>query len=378
MHVTAKLQGNPRMSHSCVRPLMSKDQVIFDPPMVRIPAEWERHKCCWMAWAVHREWGKAIKKVKSELSEVIQTIALYEPVRVLALRGPALREARREFATCRNVTVIEAPVDDIWMRDIAPSFGFRSQGAAQEVVAIDWNFNGWGGARNRPPRAGDQLAKAAAEIFGVPRVSVPFVAEGGTLVSDGHGTLITTRSCLLNPNRNPVRRGEHRQRMIETKLASLGVRQVIWLEGDPCEPITSGHTDGYVLCAPKDLVLVEAIDDKAIEPPLWREHDIALLQNACNADGGKLKVVRVRAPRRQYWKGDLNTFAPCYLNAYVANGAVIGARFGDAERDKATQNALAKAFPGCEIILLRIDTIANGGGGIHCLTQPMPILNGGC
>jgi agmatine deiminase len=235
-------------------------------PSMRIPAEWEPHECCWMAWAVDpRDW-EAVNKVKRELSDVIQAIARHEPVRVLARRGVHLREARREFSSCTNVTVVEAPVDDIWMRDIAPTFALRRDGVAQDVVAIDWNFNAWGGARRRRP--GDRLAKDSAGIFGVPRVSVPFFAEGGALVTDGRGTLITTRSCLLNPNRNPVKRGLDRQHMIETEMKKLGIRKVIWLEGDPCEPITSGHTDGYVLCAPGGVVLVEAIDDPDSEPPL--------------------------------------------------------------------------------------------------------------
>jgi agmatine deiminase len=186
---------------------MSKDQVISNPSMVRIPAEWEPHACCWMAWAVHREWGKAVNRVKRELSEVIQTIAQYEPVRLLAPPGPTFREARREFSSCSNVTVIDTPVDDIWMRDIAPTFAWRGNGHEQELVAIDWNFNGWGKPSNRPPRAGDRLASKATSIFGIPRISVGFVAEGGALVTDGQGSLIATRSCLLNPNRNPVRRG---------------------------------------------------------------------------------------------------------------------------------------------------------------------------
>jgi agmatine deiminase len=182
---------------------------------------------------------------------------------------------------------------------------------------------------------------------------------------------MTTRSCLLNPNRNPVRRGIDRQRTIERELRKLGISKVIWLEGDPCEPITSGHTDGYVLCAPGGVVLVEAIDDPNVEPPLWREHDTALLESARDADGRRLKVMRVLAPRRRYWKGDPETFAPSYLNAYVANGALIGARFGDPERDEAARKALARAFPGCKIVMLNVNHIANGGGGVHCLTQPM-------
>ena len=339
---------------------------------IRISADWEPHTCCWMAWAVHSEWGNAINKVKHELSEIIHAIAEYEPVRVLAQPGQALREARQEFAGHSNITVIEAPVDDIWMRDIAPTFAMRGIDRDQEVVAVDWNFNGWGGTCERPPRAGDQLAKTAASIFGVPRVSMPFVAEGGALVTDARGTMITTRSCLLNPNRNPVRSDLDRQNFIEKELAKLGIRQVIWLEGDPCEPITSGHIDGYVLFAPNGVVLGQACDDEAIEPPMWRDHDISLLEHARNAEGHMFKLVCVLGPRRRYWKGDSDTFAPCYLNAYVANGAVIGARFGDAERDEAARKALVLAFPERKVITLEIDNIADGGGGVRCLIQPMP------
>lgn len=161
--------------------------------------------------------------------------------------------------------------------------------------------------------------------------------------------------------------------MIEQAVGKLGIRKVVWLEGDPCEPITSGHTDGYVMCAPGGVVLVETVEDKDVDPPFWRAHDIALLQSASNAGGRRLKVIRVRAPRKRYWKSNCETFAPCYLNAYVANGAVIGAKFADAARDTVARQSLAKAFPGRQIILLRIDALAEAGGGVHCVTQGMPI-----
>jgi len=173
---------------------------------IRIPAQWEPHACCWMAWAVHSEWGKAINKVKRELSEVIQTVAEYEPVRVLARRGQALREARQEFAFCPNVTVIDAPVDDIWMRDIAPTFAVRGGHRGREVVAIDWNFNGWGGSCERPARAGDRLAKTASSIFGVPRVSVPFVADPNGIIPRYDGKGITHQSAGLALNGTDVGR----------------------------------------------------------------------------------------------------------------------------------------------------------------------------
>jgi agmatine deiminase len=118
----------------------------FDHNLIRIPAEWEPHSCCWMAWAVHPEWSDWVHKVKSELSEVICAVAEFESVRLLT-PPHELAEARARFSG-GNVEIIEAPVDDIWMRDIAPSFALHGN----QVVAIDWNFNGWGGSRTTATR----------------------------------------------------------------------------------------------------------------------------------------------------------------------------------------------------------------------------------
>ena len=334
--------------------------------IIRIPAEWEPHACCWMVWAVHPERADWIEEVKEELGEVVRVISQFEAVRLLT-PPTVLDDARARFAG-GNVEIIEAPVDDIWMRDIAPTFALRGN----EGLAIDWNFNGWGGTKDRPARQGDRIASEATSMFGAPRIAVPFVAEGGALITDGEGTLVTTRSCLLNPNRNPVRNGEIREKIIERELAKLGIERVIWLEGDPCEPVTSGHIDGYVLFTGPGQVLVEVTDDEQAEPPMWRAHDVAILEGAKNAAERALHVDQVRSSRSRYWRFRGPYWAPCYLNAYVANGAVITAQFGDTERDEAAKVALQRAFPGRSIAMLRIDHIANGGGGIHCLTQPMP------
>ena len=341
---------------------------------IRIPAEWEPHACCWMAWAVHREWGRYATKVKQELSEVVHTIARYEPVRVLAPRGSPAREAIREFSTCADIKVVEAPVDDIWMRDIAPTFAIQNRKGRQSLVAIDWNFNAWGSTKHRQPRPGDRLAKYANSVFGVPRIRAGFVAEGGAFVTDGRGTMYTTRSCLLSQNRNPIRKGLKPENAIAQNLRNFGVGRVVWLEGDPCEPGTNGHIDGYVLHAPSGVVLVDACDDAEVESPMWRARDIALLKTSRRAADRRLKVLSVRGPRPRYWRGTSDSFAAAYLNAYVANGAIVTARFGDRQRDAEARRTLASAFPGRRIVMLRIDHIADGGGGIHCLTQPMPAL----
>lgn len=323
-----------------------------------------------MAWAVHPEWKDWVDKVKAELEAVVKAIARFEPVRLLTAPDQ-IADARARFSG-GNVEIIEAPVDDIWMRDIAPIFALRGG----EVVAIDCNFNGWGNTRERRARPGDRLAATAGAIFGVPRICAPFIAEGGALITDGEGTLVTTESCLLDPDRNPFGSVEVRKRSIERTLEEFGVRRLIWLRGDPCEPVTSGHIDGYALFTKPGAMLVEAIDDSDVTPPQWRACDIEILENSRDAHGRRLRVERVLAPRKQYWKFKGNMFAPCYLNAYLANGEVIGACFGDGKRDGAAKDALARAFPGRRIEMLRIDHIAAGGGGVHCLTQPMPKPDG--
>jgi agmatine deiminase len=316
-----------------------------------------------MAWAVHAEWKGWIDLVKDELGAVIREISRFEPVRLLA-PPDELANARARFSG-QNIEIVEAPVDDIWMRDIAPIFALRSG----EIVAIDLNFNAWG--NTRPRRPGDRLAATAGATFGLQRILAPFVAEGGALITDGDGTLITTESCLLNQNRNAFGRRTIRKDEIERGMGGLGVRRVIWLKGDPTESVTNGHIDGYAMFTAPGSLLVESAEDEDMSLSRCRKHDIAILEATNDAAGRTLQIERVRPPRKRHWRFRGRHWAPCYLNAYIANGAVIASRFDDPERDEATKAALARAFPGRKIIMLRIDHIASGGGGIRCLTQPM-------
>ncbi|MHC2367428.1 agmatine deiminase [Bradyrhizobium diazoefficiens] len=335
---------------------------------IRIPAEWEPHEFCFMSWAIHREWGSYTEKVKRELREIISTVADHEPVRLLV--PPDLLADAKQQGFSETVEIIPAPVDDIWMRDILPTYALQNG----RLCAIDWNFNGWGSGRVRPARPGDRLAGLLAASLSIPSVPASFIAEGGALATDGQGTVITTKSCLLNPNRNPVfgRTQEDQMHAIEQSLAAYGVRKVVWLEGDSDEPITSGHVDGYVLFAADSRLLVEGNDREDTPEGRRRQIEIDTLRGQLDAKGHKLAVNVVLPPRDRYLRFSNETFAPCYLNAYIANGAVITGRFGDPERDEAACRALQQAFPTRTVIMLRIDHIADGGGGVHCLTKEMP------
>jgi len=335
---------------------------------IRIPAEWEPHSACFMSWAVHREWGSYTDEVRRELREVISAVADHEPVRLLV--PPDLLADAKQQGFGGNVEIIPAPVDDIWMRDILPTYALRNG----ELCTIDWNFNGWGSSKTRSTRPGDRLAGLMAASLSIPSVCAPIVAEGGAFATDGQGTVITTKSCLLNPSRNPAfgRTEEEQMHAIGRALAVFGISKVIWLEGDPHEPITSGHVDGYVLFTANGRILVEGVDLEESLGGRRRQIEIDTLRGQRDGKGRKLTVNVVLPPRERYLRFSNEAFAPCYLNAYIANGAVLTGRFGDPERDEAAYQALQNVFPTRTVRMLCIDHIASGGGGVHCLTKEVP------
>ncbi|MCA1501674.1 agmatine deiminase family protein [Bradyrhizobium sp. NBAIM14] len=177
---------------------------------IGIPADFETHARTIMAWAVHREWGGDRERVERELETVIRAIAEDEPVTLLT--PPDLVGAAKQRGFGVEVEIVPAPVDDVWMRDIAPVFAKRGG----DTVAIDLNFNGWDGSRSGRP--GDRLART--HDFGVPVIGVPFVGEGGAFITDGAGLAVATRSCLLS--RNP----HLDEAAIERSFGHIGIHTV--------------------------------------------------------------------------------------------------------------------------------------------------------
>ncbi|WP_340671072.1 agmatine deiminase family protein [Bradyrhizobium ottawaense] len=327
---------------------------------LRLVPDWIPHSYCWMAWAIDpSEWGKDARGARQELREVIATISRFEKVRLLT--PPNLLGDARAQHFGSDVEIVEAPVDDIWMRDIAPIYAL-SEG---EPVCIDLNFNGWGSTNYRRARPGDRLAGVARDLFASTMLNAPFVAEGGAFVVGHDAVVFTTRSCLLNPNRNP-----HFCRSdIEAGLIRLGAKKVVWLEGDPDEKITSGHVDGYILPAESGELLIQRTDARD-HSAMLRNLDIRTLQGLRAADRNAVPVRLVSAPRIAMRTSEF--FADSYVNVYTPNAAVVAPRFGDPLRDADARRALERAFPGRKVEMLSIPHLASGGGGIRCLVQPVP------
>jgi agmatine deiminase len=322
-----------------------------------MPAEWEPHTGCLMAWPTRRElWADRLAEAKADYAAVARTIADFEPLFMVC--DP--QDAAEVRDLCGSgIEALPLPINDSWMRDMGPIFVRNSVG---EVAAVDFVFNSWGG-RWHPHDADAAVARRICEHFGVRRYEAPFVLEGGAVQVDGDGTLLTTEQCLLNPNRNPGLT----QEQIEQNLKDyLGVQSVVWLDKGHSLDVgpagTDGHIDGIAAYVASGHVLLEVTSDIKDAEYAGAQVNLARLEAARDARG--------RTPRISIL--DPGTDAGVsYANFYIANGAVIVPVDGGPADEQALA-AIACAFPDRAVVGVPGETIAFGGGGPHCITQQIP------
>lgn len=328
-----------------------------------MPDEGEPHHRTWMVFGASKKiWPRQlIPEVQRNLVNIALTIAKYEPVSML-VRQSDLSIAKRLLGS--KVEFIVCPLDDLWIRDTGPVFVVTESGKKK---GIDFNFNGWGEKQDFYNDA--KIVGLVADLAGTRYTKSKLILEGGGIEVDGHGTAIITESCVLNDNRNPdVSKGECEK---ELKYL-LGLEKIIWLPGIKGKDITDGHTDFYArFTKPGIVVAAYDPDPESFDHAVTKRH-LEILRAATDANGRNLEVVVFEAPSQIRDKYASDDFAAGYINFYVCNGAVIAPEFGDKKTDADAKRKLEKLFPNRKIILLNIDGIAAGGGGIHCTTQQEP------
>ncbi|WP_421881745.1 agmatine deiminase family protein [Pacificispira sp.] len=329
----------------------------------RMPAEWEPHIRTWMVWPHRQEmWAPDLTSVQKDYAAVARAIARFEPVRMIA--DPSAAEGAR--AVCGGeVEVVAYPVDDSWFRDTGPSFVISPEGRA----GVSWRFNAWGGKTEHFDKDA-ALAASVLRDLNLPVLHSALATEGGALHVDGEGTLLTTDTVILNPNRNP---GIRRDKAEAIFARTLGVEKTIWLPGNPYETGTDGHIDGIACFTAPGKVLVEIDPEADADEAAVARRNIDILRDATDAKGRRLEITELRAaPRRDTATTENFDFCNCYINFYVCNGGVVMPGFdlpGDAEARAVVQ----AAFPGREIVQVPILALATGGGSIHCITQQEPV-----
>ena len=332
-----------------------------------MPAEDARHERTWMCWPSSREvWGPDLSDVQDTIVEIALTIASFEPVSMLA-RPEEIGPIR---SMLKGIEIVGAPVDDLWARDTLPNFLVRHRAnAVFELAAGHARFNGWGG--KQISKGDRQLAGLVAKRLGISLFDSGLVGEGGAVEVDGAGTVLASESCWVNPNRNP---GKTRQQIEQALLSMLGAKRTVWVDGLAGRDITDGHIDTLArFVDPTTIIIDKPVVTDPSDP--WvgvAARTSAQIWATRAASGERYRVVEISQP--QTTRGTNDDFLATYMNYYVCNGGVIAPKFGDRMADEKARKVLKGLFPDRDVVLIDIDPLAAGGGGIHCATQQQPAL----
>jgi agmatine deiminase len=307
-----------------------------------------------MGWPCRRElWGATLAQAKEDYATVANAIAAFEPVTMIANAGQDAADARG--ACTDNVTVVELPLDDSWLRDCGPIYVFEDG----ERVAVHFGFNAWG-EKFHPYDKDAAVGRLIAEQLGDRTVDGGIVLEGGSILSDGGGVLLTTEQCLLNPNRNPT---VPRRDLEDVLRARFGVERIIWLGRGLVEDLdTDGHVDLIASVIAPGRVLLQTVTEGN---PNYEHCE----ENRLRLTAAGIEVVEL--PHLPYVEVAAETVAASYLNYYICNGGVVVPVTG-ADSDADALAIIAAAYPDREVVPVPGAVLAYGGGGPHCITQQVP------
>lgn len=346
---------------------------IFKRETIRFPAEWETHLRTFMVWPQSEEiWSEELLPgVRKDIAAIANAIVSFEPVVMLA---DPTQVAMAQSMMDSRVTVVGMPVDDLWARDTLPVFVLKTRSGLafgrETLEGVIFNFNGWG---NKQIHTNDALvAKRVVEMYNISSVTAQIVAEGGSFETDGKGTLLVTKSSLVNTNRNTKS-----QDQIEMELKKdLGVKKVIWFDGVKGQDITDAHVDCLVrFVRPGVVVINRPFPGSA--PDVWSissDQALIVLNSSTDVDGNRFQVIDLVEPDPDViiTTGNLKTFLSSYVNFLIGNGFVIIPAFGDPGADMKAVTTIQGLFPGRQVLSVLITTLASGGGGIHCATHDEP------
>jgi agmatine deiminase len=269
-------------------------------------------------------------------------------------------------AAMENVTLIEIPTVDVWMRDYGPTFVTRN--SAEDPLAFnDWIFNGWGG-KYKAYEEDERVARAMASLLNVPVFDHKIVLEGGSIEVNGTGTCLTTEQCLLNRNRNPQMNQEEIEQFLK---GSLGVSQVLWLGEGIVGDDTDGHIDDIARFVNPTTVVCVVEADARDDNYGFSQANYERLKSAKDQDGEKLEIVALPCPSPVYYEDA--RLPASYANFYIANEVVLVPVFDEPNDEKAL-GILQELFADRKVIGLRCNEVVAGLGAIHCVTQQEPAV----
>jgi len=348
------------------------------------PGEFDPHQATWLMYPERTDiYPFGAKRAQRAYLNLVREISLFEKV-YLCVSNQFTKTMDPDFYNYAEV--IEMESDGNWLRDTGPTFVKNQYGKTR---AIQWQFNAWGGIDGGLYAPWDKDALVSVKIVEYLKLEyykAPMVLEGGAILSDGEGTLLTTEETLLNPNRNP----NLSKRDIEIILKEyLNVEKIVWIKNGLYLDEAGGHIDGICSFLSPGVILLAWTDDK--NDPQYKLSNAAFeaLSSATDAQGRKFIIHKVHQPVPQYitqeesdsivvLDGTVSRNAgerlpASYLNFYYVNGGVILPIFGDSKHDELAVTQFENLFPDRQIVPFLSRDILLGGGNIHCMTQQQPI-----
>ena len=329
------------------------------------------HEATWLSWP-HKEasWPGKIDAIYPNYSLFVKYLAQSEKVRInvvdAAMQSSATAHLVKAGVNMDQVSFYLHPTNDAWCRDHGPAF-LINPGAEQKKVIVDWNYNAWGN-KYPPYDLDDVIPTLIGKHFDIPVYHPGIIMEGGSVEFNGTGTILTSTSCLLNPNRN-----SHLNRdQIENYLFDYyGANQVLWVEEGIVGDDTDGHIDDTIRFVNEDTVLTVVESNRQDENYTILQDNLAQLKKMRLLNGKQLNIVELPMPEAVIYEDQ--RLPASYANFYISNKYVIVPTFRSAMDDKALL-IISEAYKNREVVGIDSTDIIWGLGSFHCLSQQEPLV----
>jgi agmatine deiminase len=335
----------------------------------RFPAEFAKHRATWLSWP-HKEasWPGKIHTIFPRYAEFVKYLALSEKVCINVadeqMRSFAIGHLQEAGVDLSQVSFFMYPTNDAWCRDHGPAF-LINPAAEQKKIIVDWNYNAWGG-KYPPYDLDDVIPTLIGKALDLPVYYPGIIMEGGSVDFNGAGTLMTSKQCLLNENRNP----HLNQQQIEQYLADYyGVDQVLWVDEGIIGDDTDGHIDDTVRFVNEDTVITVVEEDKNDENYEILQQNLRQLKEMRLLNGKQLNIVELPMPDPVIWEDQ--RLPASYGNFYICNKYVIVPTFRQ-PKDERVCRIVQECFPSHEVVGIDSTDIIWGLGSFHCLSQQEP------
>jgi agmatine deiminase len=332
-----------------------------------MPAEWEPHDAVWLSWPHNKNTFPHIREVEDGYVQFIAAITLSERVELFVPNPMVNRMAKARLRSAdidmSRVTIRTITYSDVWIRDYGPTFVVNP--ALQRSAMVRWEFNAWGG-KYEDQIADGKIPTDMNRWLDLPVFRPGIILEGGSIDTNGRGTVLTTRACLLNPNRNP----DLTQEELEDYLKEyLGGVKIIWLNRGVTGDDTDGHVDDIARFVSPSIIVCAYEENPADENYAALKENYEILTRATDQEHKPFTIIKVPMPAPVV-SGD-ERFPASYTNFYIGNTVVIVPVFDDPHDEEAIR-ILQEIFPDRTVTGVNARAMVEGFGTFHCATQQQP------